>query len=52
MLGRFESVGDIMPKSEPAADKGLWALSDPRLSNLSQDAKEVLLWSREEVWSI
>ena len=26
-----------------AADRGLWALSDPRLSDPSQDAKEVLL---------
>ena len=38
-----------MPKWEPAADWGLWAFSDPRLSNPSQDAKEVLLWSREEL---
>ena len=29
------------------ADRGLWALSDPRLSNPSQDEKEVLLWSEE-----
>ena len=28
--------------------EGFTALSDPRLSNQSQDAKEVLLWSREE----
>ena len=26
--------------------------TDPRLSNPSQDAKEVLLWSREELGSI
>ena len=38
---RFESVG--------ASDRGLWALSDPRLSNSSQDAKEVLLWSRKNL---
>ena len=36
-----------MPKWEPAADRGLWALSDPQLSNPSQDEKEVLLWSEE-----
>ena len=29
-----------MPKWEPAADRGLWALSDPRLSNPSQDEKK------------
>ena len=45
--GRFESVRDKMPKWEPAADRGLWALSDPRLSNPSQDEEEVLLWSEE-----
>ena len=28
-------------------DRGLWALSDPRLSNSSQDKKEVLLWSEK-----
>ena len=43
----MESVGNKMPKWEPAADRGLWALSDPRLSNSSQDEKEVLLWSEE-----
>ena len=48
---RFEPVGDKMPAWEPAADRGLWALRDPRLSNPSQDEKEVLLWL-EEVWSI
>ena len=36
---------------ELAADRGLWTLSDPRLSNPSQDEQEVLLWS-EELWSI
>ena len=36
-----------MPKWEPAVDRGLWALSDPRLSNPSQDEKDVLLWSEE-----
>ena len=29
-----------------------WAFSDPRLSNPRQDAKEVPLWSREELESI
>ena len=32
-----------------ASGRVLWALSDPRLSNPSQDEKEVLLWS-EELW--
>ena len=41
------SVGDKTPNWGPAADRGLWALSDPRLSNPSQDEKEVLLWSEE-----
>ena len=36
------------PKWEPAADRGLWALSDPQLSNPSQDEEEVLQWSRGE----
>ena len=36
-----------MPNWEPAADRGLWGLSDPRLSNPSQDEEEVLLWSEE-----
>ena len=31
--GWFESVGERMPAWEPAADRGLWVLSDPRLSN-------------------
>ena len=35
-----------MPKYKPVAGRGL---SDPRLSNPSQDAKELLLWSREEL---
>ena len=47
--GRFKSAGDKMPEWEPAADRGLWALSEPRLSDPSQDEKEVLLWS-EEHW--
>ena len=46
-LSQLEPVGDKIPKWEPAADRGLWALSDPRLSNPSQDEKEVLLWSEE-----
>ena len=46
-LSQLESVGDQMPNWEPAADRGLWALSDPWLSNPSQDEKEVLLWSEE-----
>ena len=29
----LEPVGDKMPNWEPAADRGLWALSDPQLSN-------------------
>ena len=32
-----------MPNWEPAADRGLWALSDPRLSNPYQERKKVLL---------
>ena len=36
-----------MPAWEPAADRGIWALCDPRLSNPNQDEKEVLLWSEE-----
>ncbi len=34
------------------SENQLWALSDPRLSNPSQDAKEVLLWSKEELGSV
>ena len=49
MPRRFESVGDKMPKWEPAPGRGLWALSDPRLSYPGQDA-QVLLCSREELW--
>ena len=30
--------------------EGFAVLSDPRLSNPSQDEEEVLLWSREELW--
>ena len=44
-LRRFEPVGDKIPNWEPAAYRGLWALGDPWLSNLSQDEEEVLLWS-------
>ena len=39
----FESVREKMPKWEPAADRGLWPLCDPRLSNPSQGEEEVLL---------
>ena len=46
MHRRFESVGEKMPKWEPATDRGLWALTDPRLSNPSQDEEEVMLWSK------
>ena len=38
--GRFGSVGEKMPKWEPAADRGLWALSDPRLSNPAKMRKK------------
>ena len=50
MPEQFESVGDWMPKWEPTSDRGLWTLSDPRLRNSSQDAKEVLLWSSGRTW--
>ena len=30
---KLESVGDKMPNWEPAADRGLWVLSDSRLSS-------------------
>ena len=33
-------VGDKMPNWEPAADRGLWALSDPRLSNPAKIRKK------------
>ena len=46
-LGRFKLVGVKMPEWEPDADRGLWALRDPRLSNPSHDEEEVLLWSEE-----
>ena len=36
----FESVGDKMPNCEPAADRGLWVLSDPRLSNPAKMRKK------------
>ena len=45
--GWFELVADKIPEWEPVADRGLWALSDPRLSNPSQDGEELLLWSEE-----
>ena len=46
---RFESVGDKMPKWEPAADKGLWALSDPRLSNPAKMRKKCC-YGRRRTW--
>ena len=41
-FGDFEkqSVGDKMPNWEPAADRGLWALSDTRLSNPAKMRKK------------
>ena len=36
----LESVGDKMPNWEPAADRGLWALSDPWLSNPAKMRKK------------
>ena len=36
----LESVGDKMPEWEPAADRGLWAVSDPRLSNPAKMRKK------------
>ena len=41
-LGIFEkqSVGDKMPNWEPVADRGLWALSDPWLSNPAKMRKK------------
>ena len=36
----MESVGDKVPNWEPAADRGLWALSDPRLSNPAKMRKK------------
>ena len=39
----------IVNSAEPAPDRGLWALSNPRLSNPSQDVKEVLLWARKNL---
>ena len=47
--GRFESVGDKMPKWEPAADRGLWSLSDPRLSNPAKMRKECY-YGRGRTW--
>ena len=43
-------VEDRMPKWEPAANRGLWALSDLRFEQLSQDEEEVLLWSKGRTW--
>ena len=37
---RFESIGDKMLSWEPAADRGLWALSDPWLSNPAKMRKK------------
>ena len=39
-------------KCDPAADRGLWALNDPRLGDSSQDEEEGLLWSPGELGSI
>ena len=41
-FGDFEkqAVGDKMPNWEPAADRGLWALSDPWLSNPAKMRKK------------
>ena len=41
-FGYFEkqSVGDKMPNWEPAADRGLWPLSDPRLSHRAKMRKK------------
>ena len=41
-FGYFEkkSVGDKMPNWEPAADRGLWAFSNPRLSNQAKMRKK------------
>ena len=36
----LESVGDKMPAWEPAADRGLWALSNPQLSNPAKMRKK------------
>ena len=38
--GRFESVGGKMPTWQPAADRGLWALSDAGLSNPAKMRKK------------
>ena len=37
---QLESVGDKMPNWEPAAERGLWALSDPWLSSLARMRKK------------
>ena len=47
--GRFELVGDKMPKWEPVADRGLWALSDPRLSNPAKMRKKCC-YDRRRTW--
>ena len=36
----LEPVGDKMPNWEPAADRGLWVLSNPRLSNPAKMRKK------------
>ena len=45
-LGGSSSVGDRMPKWEPAVDRGLWALSYPRLSNPSQERSAAMVERR------
>ena len=47
--GRFESAGEKMPKWEPVADKGLWALSDPRMSNPAWMRKKCC-YGRRRTW--
>ena len=47
--GRFELVGDKMPKWEPAADGGLWVLSDLRLSNPAKMRKKYC-YGRRRTW--
>ena len=48
-VGVGVSWGTRCQRENQLADWGLAALSDPRLSNLSQDDEELLLWS-EELW--
>ena len=57
--GRFESVGvswsQFGTRCERENQLAVWVLcrlSDPRLSNPSQDEKEVLLWSKKNLGSI